>query len=53
MIVYEDLQVDVFEVLETLAYRLLRYENPTWYSIPEEKVAQLLRSEGIDAYVED
>lgn len=53
MIVYEDLQVDAFEVLETLAYRVLHYEHPTWHSIPEEDVAQLLRGEGIKAYVEE
>lgn len=40
------------EVIESLAYKVLRYQHPTWYSIPDEEVAQLLREEGIPVYIE-
>ena len=35
------------ETLEALAYRILHYEHPTWYEIPEEEVYELLKSEGL------
>lgn len=41
------------DALESFAYRILHYEHPTWHSIPEEDVIELLRGEGIIAYVEE
>lgn len=53
MIRYEDMSMsDVIEAMEALAYRILHYQYPTWHSIPEEEVVQLLREEGIVAYIE-
>ena len=43
---------DVIDALESLAYRVLHYMHPTWHSIPEEEVVQLLREEGIQAFLE-
>lgn len=37
----------IIEALEALAYRVLHYEHPTWYEIPEEEVYELLKSEGL------
>lgn len=38
---------DLIETLEALAYRVLHYEHPTWYEIPEEEVYKLIKSEGL------
>ena len=54
MIKYEDINLyDVIDVMETLAYQVLHYQHPTWHSIPEEEVVQLLKEEGITAYIEE
>ena len=55
MIRYEDISMsDVIDAMEALAYRILHYQYPTWHSIPEEEVVQLLRrEEGIAAYIEE
>ena len=54
MIKYENISVyDMIDVMEALAYRVLHYQYPTWHSIPEEEVVQLLREEGIAAYIEE
>ena len=58
MIIYEcpnpttDIEL-YLEVLESFAYRILRYQHPAWHSIPEEDVIELLREEGICAYIEE
>lgn len=53
MIKYVELvDADVIDALESLAYRVLHYMYPTWHSIPEEEVVQLLREEGIQAFLE-
>ena len=53
LIKYEDINIyDVIDVMEALAYRTLHYRYPTWHSIPEEEIVQLLREEGISAYIE-
>lgn len=47
-------KAELNEVLEILAYRILHYEHPTWHSIPEEEVVNLLRAEGLMVdYLED
>lgn len=52
MIMYENLTVyTIIDVMESLAYKVLHYEHPTWHSIPEEDIVELLKGEGIDAYV--
>lgn len=38
---------ELIDVLESLAYRLVQHENPNWYSVPEEEVYRLLKSEGL------
>jgi hypothetical protein len=38
---------DLTEVLEVMAYRLLHYQHPSWYSVPEEEIYYLLREEGL------
>lgn len=38
---------DFVEVVESLAYKLLQYQHPGWYEIPEEEVVSLLRQEGL------
>lgn len=56
MIIYDDDVVcsELKDALESLAYQVLQYEHPTWYSIPEEEVAGVLREEGIKvSIVED
>ena len=54
MIKYIELvDADVIDALESLAYRVLHYMHPTWHSIPEEEIVQLLREEGIAAYIEE
>ena len=53
MIRYEDMSMsDVVDAMEALAYKVLHYQYPTWHSIPEEEGVQLLREEGISAYIE-
>lgn len=54
MIMYEDMSMcDVVDAMEALAYQVLHYQHPTWHSIPEEEVVQLLREEGIVAYIKE
>lgn len=58
MIIYEcpnpTTDVELYlEVLESFAYRILQYQHPTWHSIPEELVVELLGEEGIVAYIEE
>ena len=54
MIRYEDISIyDVVDAMEALSYRVLHYQYPTWHSIPEEEIVQLLREEGIAAYIEE
>ena len=38
-------KAELIEVVEALAYKILHYEHPTWYEIPEEKVVNLLKDE--------
>lgn len=58
MIVYEcpnpteEIQ-EYLDVMESFAYRILRYQHPTWHSVLEEDVVELLREEGIHAYIEE
>lgn len=53
MIYYENLDIEKYiDASESLAYRVLRAQHPTWHSIPEEDVAALLKEEGIDCWVE-
>lgn len=53
MIYYENLDIGkIIDAMESFAYRVLRTQHPTWHSIPEEDVADLLREEGIDCWVE-
>lgn len=40
-------KAELIEVIEALAYKILHYENPTWYEIPEEEVVNLLKNEGL------
>lgn len=40
-------KADLIEVLEALAYRILHYEHPNWYEIPESEVYNLLKAEGL------
>lgn len=48
MIIYDDVVCsELTDVLESLAYQVLQYEHPTWYYIPEEEVARVLREEGL------
>ena len=54
MIRYEYMSMsDVVDAMEALAYKILHYQYPTWHSIPEEEIVQLLREEGIAAYIEE
>lgn len=48
----ETADADLIDAVESLAYRVLHYMYPTWHSIPEEDVVQLLREEGIHAFLE-
>ena len=36
---------DLKDALESLAYRLLQHEHPTWYEIPDEEIVKLLNEE--------
>lgn len=38
---------DMAEVLESLAYKVLQYQNPGWYEIPEDEIVALLKGEGL------
>ena len=40
-------KAELIEVIEALAYKILHYEHPTWYEIPEEEVINLLKNEGL------
>lgn len=48
----ETVDADLIDAVESLAYRVLRYQHPTWHSIPEEDIVDLLREEGIQAFLE-
>ena len=53
MIYYENLDIGaIIDAMESLAYRVLRTQHPTWLSIPEEDVVTLLKEEGIECWVE-
>lgn len=38
---------EMADVLEMLAYKVLQYENPGWYEIPEDEIVALLKEEGL------
>lgn len=39
---------ELIDVLESLAYQLVQYQNPGWYEVPEEQVVELLQLEGLN-----
>lgn len=43
----------MMDALESLAHRLVQHEHPTWYSIPDEEVVDVLRGEGVLCEVEE
>lgn len=54
MIGYECINMEnLVEALESLAYKLARYEHPDWYMIPEEEIIDLLNAEGIRAFKDE
>lgn len=38
---------DMADTLESLAYKVLQYQNPEWYEIPEDEIVALLKDEGL------
>ena len=38
---------DMADALESLAYKVLQYQNPGWYEIPEDEIVALLKDEGL------
>lgn len=40
-------KAELIEVIESLAYKILHYEYPTWYEIPEEEIVNFLKDEGL------
>ena len=38
---------DMADALESLAYKVLQYQNPGWYEIPEDEIVALLKEEGL------
>jgi len=38
---------EMADVLEALAYKVLQYQNPGWYEIPEDEILSILKEEGL------
>lgn len=40
------------EVVEALAYKIARYENPSWFCADESTVLEILECEGLKVKIE-
>lgn len=53
MINYSECTKDqLIEAVEALAYQVIQHEHPTWFSIPEVEVVQLLKCECLPVTLE-
>lgn len=52
MIDYKDCEKDkLIEAVESLAYKVLQYQHPGWYDIPETEILSLLKQEDLSVRI--